>query len=63
MISFVWKRLARRKLWEPIFRPLFLMASGAYLLVGYLAARMPQPESLEAVMDRVQVAWLILLIA
>lgn len=62
MISSVWKRIARHELWERIFGSLFLVTTGAYLTVWYLA-RSPQPEGFGLIQDIVQTVWLALLTA
>jgi len=61
-ISF-WKNLRTRQFWRPVAQSLFLMITGAWLLISYIAARMPSVDLLKDVRYDVQLAWWISFIA
>ena len=54
------KKLLPLHSWEPVFRSLVLVATGAYLLGWYLIARDEQPAALQVVFDGIRLIWVIL---
>jgi peptidoglycan/LPS O-acetylase OafA/YrhL len=59
----IWKNARTAQFWRPVTKTLFLMITGAWLLISYIATRMPSVDLLKDVRNDVQLAWWILFIA
>jgi hypothetical protein len=57
------RKLGTRQFWRPVAQSLFLMATGAWLLISYIAAHMPPTDLLKDLHNGVQLGWSILFIA
>ena len=57
------RKLGTRQFWGPVTQSLFLMATGALLLIWYLNMHMPSTDLLRDVHTYVQLGWWILFIA
>jgi hypothetical protein len=57
------RKLGTRQFWRPIIQCLFLMATGAWLLIAYMTTRMPVTDQLRDLSNDVHLEWCILSIA
>lgn len=57
------RTLGSRQFWRPITQSLFLMATGAWLLIAYMTTYMPVTDQLRDLNNEVQLGWWILFIA
>lgn len=56
-------KFCTRKFWRPITQSLFLMASGAWLLISYIDVHMPSTGLLGDLHNDIQLGWCILFMA
>ncbi|WP_077145922.1 hypothetical protein [Sphingopyxis sp. KK2] len=62
-MDFSIRKLATRQFWRPVTQAFFLIATGAWLVVSYIATHMPSVDFLKDLRHDVQLGWWILFVA